>query len=336
MRRNGWKSYGEIEKLIHSSYGIKVYEAEPVRKILKLVTDQGILALKIANMPYERYLFTCQAIEHVQKNGFYNVPEIVTTKDGNMGISTRQGVLTMSKWINAREARYTDKKDVELVAMALAKFHKATEGYIPCDGVKAANMYGKWIDHLSKRCEDIIDFKDNIHRKQNKRMFDKKVLAYSEYFLKCALSAIEHLNKNHYMKVAAKAEKRHGFCHHDVGGHNFLVGKNNEVFLIDFDDCIIDMPVHDFASFLLRIVRSGQPGIHHIIRLYDEVNHISRQEYTIMKALMEFPQDFWEIIFRYYNNRVKYNWTEDEYNTRLDTIISNIDNVEKMLKKLKM
>lgn len=45
------------------------------------------------------------------------------------------------------------------------------------------------------------------------------------------------------------------FCHHDYANHNILIDSENQIYIIDFDYCMLDTKLHDLASILIRVMK---------------------------------------------------------------------------------
>ncbi len=326
-----WK---DLEKLLREHYHIKIYNYEKIRKVVKLITDQGIRILKKVQEPYDRFLFICEAMIHAQNNGFYTIPQVISTADGKMGIETEDGVWMLSQWIEAREADYKENLDLELTATALAKFHKAARNFVPSIRIKSRELYGKWIEHFYERCQQMLLFYEMAMGKEEKSNFDQKILHYTYYFHDWGMKSIHHLETNHYRTVSEKSRKEKTFCHHDIANHNVLLTKKNHVYLIDFDYCIMDIAIHDLASLVIRNIRYGDWQLakaYFILDTYNKEKPISMEEIGILKAFMEFPQEFWQIGLQYYIE--KQPWEKRVFYRRLNRIIEDIPKREVFMKR---
>ena len=331
---NIWISQESIEKVIPEIYGIKVYACEPIKKIYKLITDDGIKVLKKVNASYERYLFTVEAMNHARNHGFLNIPPIMTTRDGKAGVDTPTGILMISDWVSSREADYTSYSDLELTTMALADFHQVSIGFEPSAKTDPRVLWGKWIENFQTRAKEMLLFREQAQGKEEKSEFDRKILHYTDYFYDWAMKSIHHLEKSCYRKLAEESKKNRTFCHHDMAYHNVLFTKDNEAYLIDFDYCIMDMTIHDLTSLILRTIRYGSWDLERaywIFNTYNRGKPILGEEIGVMKAFMEFPQEFWQIGLQYYVEQQP--WEEEVFHRRLDRILLDIPIREVFMRK---
>lgn len=319
---------------ISREYDLKIIEDEPIKKIIKLTTDQGIFALKKVRATYDRFLYICQAMEYARGNGFVNIPEILQTKDGKMGVKTEGGVYMLNSWIDGREADYHQSLDLELTTTALARFHKGALGFEPSKITSPRELYGKWIKNFQIRLREMKKFYHRAMGKEEKSEFDTKMIHYTDYFYDWGVKSIHHLEETDYYKLSKENKNLKTFCHHDMANHNVLLTKDQEVYFIDFDYCIMDMPIHDLASLIIRNIRYGNWSLdtaYFILNTYNHEKPILVQELGIIKAFMEFPQEFWQIGLQYYVE--KQPWEEEVFHRRLDRILDDIPKREVFMKR---
>ncbi|MDK2798779.1 MAG: hypothetical protein PWP27_489 [Clostridiales bacterium] len=336
MRRDGWGSFNDLDKLISKNYGLKIYRSELIRKIIKLTTNQGVKALKLVNIPYSRYIFTCEVMEHARNNGFYNIPEVLPSLDGKKGIETKEGIIMINDWVNAEEVKYSSDLQLKQTTVALAQLHRASERFKPSKNTKPKILWGKWIKNFNCRCKQMLMFKKIAESKSKKSDFDNKVIEFTDYFYDRGMKAIHGLEKDNYSRVSEKIKKKRTFCHHDLGHQNVLFTQDNDIYFIDFDDCILDMTIHDLANFIIRNVRYkplNMDKVRFILKTYDKENSVSEQEMRIMRDFITFPQEFWELEVRYYKYPEKYPWPEEEFNMKLNRVINDIPTMEVCVNK---
>ncbi|KXG76167.1 CotS family spore coat protein [Thermotalea metallivorans] len=329
-----WISYCDLKELIAQNYHIKVYDWEENKRVLKLLTDDGVKLLKKVNASYDRYLFMVEAMAHGRNHGFHYIPQIMETKDGKMGIVQDKGVLMVGQWIHGREANYDDFFDLELTVTALARFHQAAKGFEPSEKATPRILWGKWIENFQRRCGEMLMFKEIALGKEVKNDFDEKIIRYTDYFYDWGTKAIRHLTKTEYFRLAEESRRQKTFCHHDMAHHNVLITEDDIVYLIDFDYCIFDMTIHDLASFLIRNMRYGNWSLekaYFIWNTYNREKTVLGEEIGVIKAFMEFPQEFWQIGLQYYVE--KQPWEEEVFHRRLNRILEDIPMREVFMKK---
>lgn len=102
------------------------------------------------------------------------------------------------------------------------------------------------------------------------------------------------------------------FCHHDYANHNILIDSENQIYIIDFDYCMLDTKLHDLASILIRVMKNGKWDLKSaelILNSYRKESYIDKESIPIIAAFMEFPQDYWQIGIQHYWE--KQPWSEE-------------------------
>ena len=129
--------------------------------------------------------------------------------------------------------------------------------------------------------------------------------------------AIELLMKTSYEKM--KKDNRYFYlCHNDLAHHNFIIDNDN-VNIIDFDYCNIDLRIKDIYIFINKVIKNlvyEKEAIDSILEAYEKPNDkIDSQEREILNALICYPYDFVEIIKLYYYKQKS--WEQEVFIGRL-------------------
>lgn len=329
-----WMLMEGLEDLIEKNYDIKVYKSEKMHKVLKLHTSDGVKAFKKVYSSYREYSFILEVMDHARENGFSNIPRVSPTKDGKMGIEVRKGVFMVMEWINTRLAQYDIETDLDLMAQALARLHNASEGYEPSPQVDPRVMWGKWLDLSNIRYRELEKMKEVAENKKYLTDFDHLFLTHIDYFYDLGKQAVERMEKCGYEKISLQNQKKKTFAHLDAVDHNILITNKKKVYMIDFDNCMLDMTLHDLTSLLIKSVRYGnwdmkRPRL--LFYAYHKTRNVLEEEIALMKAFWEFPQDLWLLAHRYYyENR---NWKQQKFDYSLKRIVDDIESREKFIKE---
>ena len=166
-----------------------------------------------------------------------------------------------------------------------------------------------------------------------KRFTEEQILD----FLKQAEESTCMIKESPYYEISEKSKKLGEFCHHDLANHNFLIGKDGNVYLIDFDYCIMDTHLHDLTSLIVRNMRYGvwdTRKAYFILEEYNRVYPTDMKDLMVIKALMTFPQDFWQVGLQYYTE--KQPWTMEYFLMRLERIVNDREIRDKFLKEFLM
>ena len=311
-------------KLIEEAYGFKIEDIRCIKNINRIETDCGVKCLKRAHMSPGFFLFIYSVVDHLKNRGYDGVIPYSTTIDGSICIPDGEHVYYVVDWVEGRECRFKREDELKLAIRAAAELHKASAGYVPPKGAKPRVLYNKWVEKCMKKSEELRQFNNAIEEKGYKDDFDAIFSENFEYYLNQALESAQMIENSHYRQVSDKSEKLGEFCHHDLANHNFLISDEGRTYLIDFDYCIMDTRLHDLCSLIIRNMRYGIWDLskaYFILNEYDRIYTVDDQELGVIKALMTFPQDFWQVGLQYYVE--KQPWAMEYFLMRLGRIVND-------------
>lgn len=275
-------------------YDLDVTSAAPVRKIVRITTQGGDLALKKFKLSTDELVFSLAAMRHVKEQGFL-VPGVIKTRDGNEFIEAGDGTkYFVMEWLDGQESKYGHVLDLALAARGLAYFHERSRGFVPppCPGKE---QWGAWTGHFLERIEELREW--TVLAEQGGTPFDKIFAEEVAYGIAEASRAVELLLSSRYEEISRLEQTWGGFCHHDYAHHNVLITGGKGIGLIDFDYAICDIRAHDLASLILRNMKSEKwdaRTAYFIVKSYFETVVPHEGEERLLLAMMRFPQDFYE------------------------------------------
>lgn len=320
--------------LIEESYGFKVKDIQNIKNVSRLETDCGVKCLKRAHMSPGFFLFIYSAVNHLKEKGYEGVVPYNTAIDGSICIPDGKYVYYVVDWIESRECKFKREEELKKAIRAAAELHMAAAGYIPPKGAKPRVFYNKWVDRCHRKSVELLEFSKAIEDKEYIDDFDEIYAKHLAYYWQQAKDSTAMIDSSPYWEISAKSEKSGEFCHHDMANHNFLISEDGNVYLIDFDYCIMDTRLHDLSSLVIRNMRYGVWDIdkaYFILNEYDRIYSIDQKDLKVIKAFMTFPQDFWQVGLQYYVE--KQPWTMDYFLMRLNRIVGDREIRDKFLKE---
>lgn len=282
-----------------AEYPFEVLGAESVRKVVRLTTAQGVLALKQFKLTDSELEYSLAAMRHVKEQGF-EVPAILPATDGRLYVKIGDVKYFVMEWLNGRESKYSRVYDLALAARGLADFHRAARGFTPPPS-PGKEQWGSWTGHFLERIEEMRDW--TVLAEQGGTAFDNMYAETIAYGIQEATRAVELLLSSRYEEISREEQSWQGFCHHDYAHHNVLITSQGGVAIIDFDYSISDIRAHDLASLILRNMKSdkwdGRTAFF-ILKSYFERAAPHPGEEKLLHAMLRFPQDLYELArFRY-------------------------------------
>lgn len=321
-------------KLIEEAYGFKVKNIQSIKNVNRIETDCGVKCLKRAHMSPSFFLFIYSAVNYLMENGYEGVIPYNTAIDGSICIPDDSYVYYMVDWIEARECRFKREEELKKAIKAAAELHKASAGYMPPKSAKPRVFYNKWVEKCDKKSVELLEFSKAIEDKEYMDDFDGIFSINLPYYWQQARDSAKMIDESPYWEISEASSQKGEFCHHDLANHNFLISENENIYLIDFDYCIMDTRLHDLSSLIIRNMRYGVWDIdkaYFILNEYDRSYSIDRKDIKVIKAFMAFPQDFWQIGLQYYVE--KQPWTTEYFLMRLGRIVNDREIRDKFLKE---
>ncbi|GAA0770778.1 CotS family spore coat protein [Clostridium subterminale] len=309
----------EISEILKKEYNILVTSIEKIKSVYRVEAGKQIYCLKVVKYELPHFLFILRTMKHLDSNGFEYVPNIIRTTRGMDYIKFDESFAYVTLWLNGRESSYENPIELSIVAKKLGQLHKCSEGFIVSKDMKPRVGWFKWIEVYRTRKGEILSFKNSINRRSKKTDVDLYYLSMIEEELQRCDRAINNLCDTNYENKMLDEIRLGGFCHHDYANHNVLIGKDNEVNIIDFDYCILDTHLHDLSSLLIRAMKYGrwnEERARIILKAYKSSHRLEQDDIKIMAAFMEFPQDYWQRGIQYYWEKKM--WGEDFFLRKLN------------------
>lgn len=325
----------DVKKLVEENYYVTVLSIEKIKNVYKIVAVEGDFCLKQIKYDFYRLKHILEVFDYLKENEFDNILDIICTNNGEKYIEYNNIYFYMTSWLESRQLNYSNNYDLIRAAQNIAKFHNYSKGFKPSVDTDVDIRYMKWIQIFDKKINDILNFKDIIENKEELSLFDKIYLKNIDKNISLANEAVENLYKYDYKKVMKETVKKNYICHHDLANHNLLLDKNGKVYFIDFDYIVIDTYLHDIGSFIYRCLKYGRwyyEKFNLIIRSYKDVKKISNKEMLLIISFILFPNDFWQIGFQYYEEKIL--WKEEKFIKRISRIEDDREEKSHFLRKI--
>lgn len=319
-----------FDREISDKYGLDVKNIAIYRDLYIVDTSKGRKALKRIPFSEDRLMFVHGAKEHLISQGFARVDRYLCTIEGKPCFSFENSLYAMVDYIEGRESGFENERDVHKASKALGLLHKASKGYVPPEGCMVRDELGKLPQYFSKRLEDIRKMKKQAQKSMGQ--FDRMLLECVDSFFEDGENAICELNASNYGQLIDKTREERLFCHHDYAHRNIIMDGEN-VHVINFDYCCYELRVYDVANLIRRVMRKCNWDIRKAVGILDKycsVEPLSRDEFAVLKIILQFPQKFWRVANRFYNTRRS--WSERSFITRLLEVTGEMDYHKKFIR----
>lgn len=310
----------ESKELIEYSYSLRISSIKPCRAGYILDTDQGKTYLRKVQCSENRLKFVHAVKEYLIKNGFDKLDKYLVTNEGNPYIEIDSYIYTMTPFIDGRECEFSDDNDTVRASIALANMHKASKGFKYSIDTDIISDLGKLPENLTKRYDEIIRMRRKAERERGS--FDYIYLDCVDKFIKLAEESLSILEGPEYPRLVKKTRAEGVICHHDYSYQNIKM-KGNITYITGFESCMEEVRVYDLVNLLRRKMRKcnwNPMKASMLLVAYSKIEPVTKDEKTVMKAMLLFPQKFWRVANRYYNSRRS--WAQKNFTRMLEDVIA--------------
>ena len=302
--------------------GLKVNDIVPLRKVFILFTDLGKKVLKRCSLSSDKVNFINKAINYINLKD-KNIMKYYKNAENEIITTLNNKEYVVLDMIEGREANFNNPIEVMWCSKEIRKFHEASreiEKYLIENDVEC--QYGiNVIDKYIKDLHTIEYIKDLISKYKYRNEFDDIVMSNVDYIRSEISNAIELLLKSNYEKLRNDKNKM-VLCHNDLAHHNFIINEEN-VSLIDFDYCNIDIRIKDIYNFSNKVIKNlayDKESLDNILQYYYN-NNIDSEELQVLYSFINYPEEIVSIIIEYYYKQKA--WDEEVFSSRLKNKMDN-------------
>lgn len=313
----------DLSEEFFNKLGVEVYDIIPLRKVFILFTNKGKKILKSINSSKERIRFIDKILNIIKQNDKY-ILQYCKNSENHIVTNWKGKSYVLLDMIDGREASFTNPLEVEWCTKALANFHNASENIISKiteEELKLNKSNNLIYEFLNDLCF-ISEAERVIGKFRYKNEFDTLFLANVSKAKNDLNRSINLLSNSSYNEIYSDTNNM-VICHLDLAHHNFIIDEN-EVNMIDFDYCKVDIRVVDIYNFITKVVKNyayDKKIINKIINDYSSIHNISEKEEEIIFSLLNYPRDFVSICKDYYLKQKS--WDYEVFLSRFNDKIEN-------------
>lgn len=282
---------------------VKFKDTDKQRAVFKVSCNNKNYCLKKVYYDEANLLFVYSAMEWLYRNNI-SVPKLLPSTDNNRFIYLEDMLFILTPWVEGEKCNFDSLIDLRLSIQTLAKLHKCSKNFAPIPGSTERKGLDNYYLSTNKHFNDILEMANLANTYNDK--FSKIFLSNLNTNLSLAKLSLE------ISSSINTADLSTSLCHGDYVNKNILIGKENTVWIIDFDKCKIDYSAHDIAYFLRRLLKRTTTNWNsaltiNIINQYLKNNNLSDSDLKYILAYLAFPQKYWKISRDYYKNINKCN-----------------------------
>lgn len=281
-------------------------------------TASGQKVLKKISNSESTFKYIISAVRHLTGNGVL-IPAIVKTKDNNDYVNMNGTCYVLMEAISGQNPDYSSQ-NLPVITKELAKFHKASRGFVPPPGVKPKSSLGNWIEDYQYQIEDMNNFYKKELENKVPTSIGKVITDEFPYFYSRALEAINGLKGGGYETWVNKARATGSLCHQDFAAGNLVLAPSGKLYVLDTDSICIDIPARDIRKLLNKVMKksgSWNPElVKKVFSYYQSENPLTREEWKVVGLDLLFPHLFIGAMNKYYYQRDA-SWTTEKYLSRI-------------------
>lgn len=293
----------DLDMKLFESLGLEIFDLRPNRNVFLLDTKQGKKILKMINYDDERLNFIIHSTEYLREkyDGILNINKL---PNGKNRFQWKGNSYILLDYFEGTEFNIANPVELEIITEAVANLHNAGMGIQEATSKemreKNSELF-KLNEHFINSKKNLECLRELVMNYKYKNEFDEIFLKEVDYHLNDIDICIELLEKSKYNELCNDKGKI-TLCHNDLAYHNILFNQN-KVSFIDFDYCNINLRVIDLCNFISKSIKRFGFSLEmcdSIIKKYDELNNLSKEEKELMYVYLRFPHDFYTISMQYY------------------------------------
>ena len=317
-----------------TQFNLKLHNYQPIRKVWRVKTDAGFKYLKKSRLSPAELEFIFEALEYLNARSFPNVLRLALSKNGTPFAEYRGELYILTDWVFSREMDFGILMDLKQASRFLAEFHLRSQGFSPLVNLPARTAWLNWPSKLELRLRQMDHFRELALSQRNTSDFSRLYLSYFDYYRNQGETAYQGLQNSPYQEVAQTAAANRCFCHHDFSGRNLLRAFDGRLILVDFDYSLSDLRIHDLINLVVRNLKHSHWDLdicRFILKEYHQVAALTAAEIEVMRILLIWPHDFWQVGLQYYYEKLP--WPQERFFKKLESQINDQKDRERFLRE---
>lgn len=241
------------------------------------------------------------------------VPRLIKPRSGGYYLFHHGNRYLLTEQLQGREADYQKPGDLEAAIRLMRTFHQFGRGVIADNprrwSLLRFNPVGEW----NRRHREMEICREMAFRLQNQ--WSKQYLRVWPVFNELAQRALQELPEVSWESVET-------ICYHDWAFHNLLIDRERAS-LFDFDDMLVDHPVHDRVNLIGRYLRLNQWSPQALFRsllAFDRYYPWRKGDLRLLRLYLTYPYDYWMLGRQYFLE--KQPWSLKYYQDQWDRKIA--------------
>lgn len=319
-----------------AQYDLVVYRAGRVKGAWILETDRGLKCLGSCNYSEGKVAFEQKVKQFAAEQGFPALDLYVENKEhGFLVQGPYNEQFVMRNWFYGEECDAKNKEHVLQTVKSLARLHCCLRGLKLTPEEQSFCLQQRVPELLERRNKELRRVRTYIRSKKQKNFFEQSFLAQFDAQVAKAEEALLFLDNtaygNYYRNRVEEGCMLHGnFTHHSV-----LLLPEGGMAVTGFDKAVTGIQIHDFYLLFRKMMEKWDWDIFFgdgMMDAYQSIRPIPAEEWQLLHLLLVYPEKFWKVANRYYNNRKS--WIPEKNMQKLLQTMEQAEKKEESIKKL--
>nr|WP_263327394.1 CotS family spore coat protein [Neobacillus sp. Marseille-Q6967] len=321
--------FAEVVKRVISHYPLKVNEIyllsyKGKKAVWSIETDVGEVIMKKVPFDENHIKFMVHAIDYLRDNGI-RTPGVFKTDSGEGYVKVDGEYFVVFEAVHGRQPEYKHEDELLMILRGMASFHKASKGIESPTEEFPSFLLTEWKLDWQRRYDRLLMWKEQRSQAADKNEFDQLFLTHVDTFLKHCETSISMLNNPHFDQWVEETKVTKTLCHQDFAAGNLAIGSDGHLYVYDMDSLTVDLPIRDMRKILNKVMKKSAAWdlevMIKMMKAYQEVNPLTKEQYHILAAEIQYPHLFYGQVSKYYDNR-EAKWPFQKHVSRLNEMIA--------------
>lgn len=319
-----------------AQYDLVVYRAGRVKGAWILETDRGLKSLGNCSYSEGKVAFEQKVKQFAAEHGFPALDLYVQNKEqGFLVQGPYNEYFVMRNWFYGEECDAKNREHVLQTVKTLALLHNSLKGLSLSETEQAFCLQTKATELLERRNKELRRVRTYIRSKKQKTVFEQTFLAQFDAQAAKAEEAAALLDstvyENYYNSRIEEGCMLHGnFTHHSV-----MRLPEGGMAVIGFDKAVTGVQIQDFYQLFRKMMEKWDWDISlgdSMLEAYQSIRPVPEEEWQLLRPLLVYPEKFWKVANRYYNNRKS--WIPEQNMQKLLQTMEQAKKKEESIKTL--
>ncbi len=322
-------TFAEVVKKVIAHYPLeatKIYllSYKGKKAVWSIHTNIGEVILKKVPFTEQHILFMVHAIDYLRANGIHT-PAVIKTHTG-VGYTEQDGeYFVLFEAVHGQSPDYDHEDELLQILSGLASFHRASRGIESPTGTFPSFLQAEWKVDFQRRYERLLAWKEQRSQASDKSEYDQLFLLHVDSQLEQCQLAITMLHQSCFDQWVEATMAVKTLCHQDYAAGNLAIGNDGHLYVYDMDSLTVDLPVRDIRKILNKVMKQRPEWnlqvMKQMMKAYQAVNPLTKEQYLVLAADIQFPHLFYGQISKYYEKR-EAKWTTEKHITRLQEMLT--------------